>query len=309
MSEFDENKTPNNEPSENTEKKEEFNQNVSSDSTGGQPQGQGSNNQGGANGYSPYNNGYNNPQNNGGYYGQSNPNNQNYGYGRTPNYVYYGQNSQPNHTFHAGNPYGAQNGSYAANDGYVPAHNEKGKKNGLKIFIIVVAVIAAFSVLLTVISIVNKNEISKVKVDGPTLSAAASDSASETDSSGELTAVGVYNKVKESSVGVLVYSNSGANMKSGEGSGVIVGEDKDGKYTYIITCAHVVSDGGTIKVQLYDDSQYDATLIGYDAKTDIAVMRIAKTGLKAIEIGDSDSLSVGETVYAIGNPGGVDFAG
>ena len=41
MSEFDENKTPNNEPSENTEKKEEFNQNVSSDSTGGQPQGQG----------------------------------------------------------------------------------------------------------------------------------------------------------------------------------------------------------------------------------------------------------------------------
>lgn len=309
MSEFDENKTPNNEPSENTEKKEEFNQNVSSDSTSSQPQGQGSSNQGGANGYSPYNNGYNNPQNNGGYYGQSNPNNQSYGYGRTPNYVYYGQNSQQNHTFHAGSPYNAQNGGYTANDSYVPAHNEKGKKNGLKIFIIVVAVIAALSVFLTVFSIVNKKDSSKVKVDGPTLSASESGSASETDSSGELTAVGVYNKVKESSVGVLVYSNNGANMKSGEGSGVIVGEDKDGKYTYIITCAHVVSDGGTIKVQLYDDSQYDATLIGYDAKTDIAVMRIAKTGLKAIEIGDSDSLSVGETIYAIGNPGGVDFAG
>ena len=202
MSEFDENKTPNNEPSENTEKKEEFNQNVSSDSTSGQPQGQGSSNQGGANGYSPYNNGYNNPQNNGGYYGQSNPNNQSYGYGRTPNYVYYGQNSQQNRPFHAGNPYGAQNGGYTANDNFVPTHNEKGKKNGLKIFIIVVAVIAALSVFLTVFSIVNKKDSSKVKVDGPTLSAAASGSASETDGSGELTAVGVYNKVKESSVGV-----------------------------------------------------------------------------------------------------------
>ena len=45
MSEFDENKTPNNEPSENTEKKEEFNQNVSSDSTSSQPQGQGTSSQ------------------------------------------------------------------------------------------------------------------------------------------------------------------------------------------------------------------------------------------------------------------------
>lgn len=312
MSEFDENKTPNNETSENTEKKENVNQNTashqsdSSYSQQGQYNPNNGYNQGRPGGYSPYNTGYNGaPHNNSGYYGQNNPNN---GYGRN-NYVYHGYNAGPNRPFHADSSYNTQPNGYTVNGEFVPAHNENGKKKGVKIFFIVVAVIAALAVFFTMLSIFGKTDDSKVKVDGPTLSANASDSAAETDSSGELTAVGVYNKIKEASVGVLVYSNSGTNTLSSQGSGVIVGEDNDGKYTYIITCAHVVSDGGMIKVQLYDESQYDATLIGYDAKTDIAVMRIAKTGLTAVEIGDSSALSVGETVYAIGNPGGVDFAG
>ena len=312
MSEFDENKTPNNETSENTEKKENVNQNTASQQSDSSYSQQGqynpSNgyNQGRPGGYSPYNTGYNGaPHNNSGYYGQNNPNN---GYGRN-NYVYHGYNAGPNRPFHADSSYSTQPNGYTVNGEFVPVHNENGKKKGVKIFFIVVAVIAALAVFFTMLSIFGKTDDSKVKVDGPTLSANASDSAAETDSSGELTAVGVYNKVKEASVGVLVYSNSGTNTLSSQGSGVIVGEDEDGKYTYIITCAHVVSDGGMIKVQLYDESQYDATLIGYDAKTDIAVMRISKTGLTAVEIGDSSALSVGETVYAIGNPGGVDFAG
>lgn len=318
MSEFDENKTPNNETSENTEKKESFEQNSAPRQSGDGYNRQGQHNpndgygnngysQNNSGGYSPYNNGYNGaPHNNNGYYGQGNPNN---GYGRNPNFVYHGYNAAPNRPFHANTSYGSQPNGYTVNGEFVPSHNESGKKKGVKVFFIVIAVIAALAVFFTVFAIFGKTDDSKVKVNGPTLSASGSESAADTDSSGELTAVGVYNKVKEASVGVLVYSNYGTNSLSGEGSGVIVGEDEDGKYTYIITCAHVVSDGGMIKVQLYDESQYDATLIGYDAKTDIAVMRIAKTGLTAIEIGDSNALSVGETVYAIGNPGGVDFAG
>ncbi len=303
MSEFDENKTTNNETSESTEKKENFNTDTDSQPSGSYgSQGQSQYNPNG--GYSPYNG---TQYNGNGYYGQNNPNN---GYGRNPNYVYHGYNAGQNRPFRASTSYNSQPNAYTANGEFVPAHNENGKKKGVKIFFIVVAVIAALAVFFTMLSIFGKTDDSKVKVNGPTISASSSDSASDTDDSGELTAVGVYNKVKEASVGVLVYSGYGTSSSlSGEGSGVIVGEDSDGKYTYIITCAHVVSDGGTIKVQLYDESQYDATLIGYDAKTDIAVMRIAKTGLTAIEIGDSSALSVGETVYAIGNPGGVDFAG
>lgn len=76
-----------------------------------------------------------------------------------------------------------------------------------------------------------------------------------------------------------------------------------------MTCAHVISGGGSVRVQLSDETQYDATVVGYDSKTDIGVLKIKATGLKAAEFGDSDKLSVGETVYAIGNPGGTAFAG
>ena len=69
-----------------------------------------------------------------------------------------------------------------------------------------------------------------------------------------------------------------------------------------MTCAHVISGGGSVRVQLSDETQYDATVVGYDSKTDIGVLKIKATGLKAAEFGDSDKLSVGETVYAIATP-------
>ena len=74
-------------------------------------------------------------------------------------------------------------------------------------------------------------------------------------------------------------------------------------------CADANGDGGKWKGRLYDDTKYAAPGAGYDPKTDRGVLRNTATGLKAAELGDSDSLSVGETVYAIGNPGGVAFAG
>ena len=121
-----------------------------------------------------------------------------------------------------------------------------------------------------------------------------------------LTASAVYSKVKDSSVGILVYS--GSSLAS-EGSGVIFTEDSDGKYTYIITCAHVISDSGvSVMVQLADEKEYKAEVVGYDTVTDIGVLRIEASGLQKAEIGDSSALAVGETVYAIGNPGGVEFA-
>ena len=126
---------------------------------------------------------------------------------------------------------------------------------------------------------------------------------------GTLDPTEIYKKILPSSVGVLVYSKSTGQLIS-EGSGVIYMADETGDYTYIVTCAHVIKGSSrNIMVQLStNEKEYEATVIGYDSRTDIGVLRIRESGLTAAEIGDSDKLIVGETVYAIGNPGGTEFA-
>ena len=83
----------------------------------------------------------------------------------------------------------------------------------------------------------------------------------------------------------------------GSGSGVILTEDG-----YIATCAHVVEDATSIKVTLNDDTEYTATLVGSDKRNDVAIIKIDATNLTPAQIGDSDMLTVGEDVIAIGNP-------
>ena len=91
----------------------------------------------------------------------------------------------------------------------------------------------------------------------------------------------------------------GPQVVSGAGSGVIISEDG-----YILTCAHVVSGADTITVILPDGTEYPGTVTGMYEEGDIAVVKIEATGLPAAVIGDSDQVQLGETVYAVGNPGG-----
>lgn len=248
------------------------------------------------------------------YYGQ-NP--QQYGRKSSPNYVYYGNNPQQG-SYPYQNPYNPQqntvpNQPFNTSEPYNRQNNNAGKnKKGKKIFAVCIVLIVFVASVLTVLSasgvLSREKKTEKQKVDAPSLQVSDSSADSQQPSNTGISAEDVYEKVKQSSVGVLVYS-SNTTVAASEGSGVIVGEDKDGKYTYIITCAHVVDNSSSVTVQLYDETKCDANVIGADERTDIAVLRIAKTGLKAFEIGDSDKLAVGETVYAIGNPGGVDFAG
>lgn len=86
-------------------------------------------------------------------------------------------------------------------------------------------------------------------------------------------------------------------IASGAGSGVIITDDG-----YIITNNHVVEGATKIKVRVKDGTSYDATLVGNDPKTDIAVIKIEATGLTSAVFGDSDTLTVGETAVAVGNP-------
>ncbi|MQW95343.1 Do family serine endopeptidase [Sinorhizobium fredii] len=85
------------------------------------------------------------------------------------------------------------------------------------------------------------------------------------------------------------------------GSGVIVDADKG----YILTNHHVVADAGEIAVTLKDRRRFTAELVGSDESTDIALLKIDAEKLKALPLGDSNALRVGDTVVAIGNPFGL----
>ena len=82
------------------------------------------------------------------------------------------------------------------------------------------------------------------------------------------------------------------------GSGVII----DAKNGYIITNNHVVEDVDEITVRLLDKSEYKASIIGKDPKSDLAVIKIKAKGLAYLQLGDSDNLRVGEWVIAVGSP-------
>ena len=90
---------------------------------------------------------------------------------------------------------------------------------------------------------------------------------------------------------------------AGEGSGIIISEDG-----YIVTNQHVVSGASNLEVVTSDGVSYEATLVGEDTQTDLAVIKIDATGLTAAEFAASDDLQVGDEVMAVGNPGGLQLS-
>lgn len=86
-------------------------------------------------------------------------------------------------------------------------------------------------------------------------------------------------------------------VTQGAGSGVIMSEDG-----YIITNHHVIDGATNVTVRTTDGQEYPAKLIGSDAPTDLAVIKIEAKNLTPVTFGDSDSLEVGDAAIAIGNP-------
>lgn len=133
------------------------------------------------------------------------------------------------------------------------------------------------------------------------------------------TAIYAAQKALPSMVSITVeYDVNYMGMKksaTGAGSGVVISDDG-----YILTNNHVisssdsssfyqVSDAKSVKVKIYgDETEYTAEIIGTDSQTDLAVLKIDKTGLTAAEFGNSSSVQIGEFVLAIGNPYNLDYS-
>lgn len=134
------------------------------------------------------------------------------------------------------------------------------------------------------------------------------------------TAVYAANKILLSIVGIKIeytvntqsfFGRSSSSTATASGSGIIISEDG-----YILTNNHVVSssssesnsyyqitDAGKVTVTLFgDETEYEAKIVGQDEQTDLAVIKIEKTGLTKAEFADSDSVKVGEFAMAVGNP-------
>jgi len=134
--------------------------------------------------------------------------------------------------------------------------------------------------------------------------------ASSNDSSGQasvnsacLTANNVYQQVLPSVVEITSTASSRFGQSEGQGSGIII--DTNGS---ILTNYHVVSGADSLEVILNDGTAVAATVVGTDPGNDLAVVHIdpPSGGLTAAHLGDSDKLSVGDPVFALGNPFGLE---
>lgn len=128
---------------------------------------------------------------------------------------------------------------------------------------------------------------------------------------GSYTAAKASDKVSDSVVGILCYSDdvpdqADTTTASSQGSGIIFSQDG-----YVITNAHVIGNSKTayaIRVVTSDGKVYKAGVVGYDSRTDIAVLKMDDAkGLTPATFGDSSQLEVGQDIIVVGNPGGLDY--
>ncbi|WP_420063034.1 S1C family serine protease [Leuconostoc lactis] len=125
----------------------------------------------------------------------------------------------------------------------------------------------------------------------------------------DATATSAYNKVSDAVVSVLNFSQTGKDsfQEVSEGSGVIY--KKSGDAAYVVTNNHVINGAAQIQVMLHDGQKVTATLVGKDAMTDLAVLKIAADKVTTTaEFGDSNKIQVGQKVLAIGSPLGAQYA-
>lgn len=228
----------------------------------------------------------------------------------------------PSYTVQNPNPY--YHYGYTAPQTVAPQPVKK-KKNPLAVALVIVSVLLCISLvgsMVAVSSVVFARRGGSGSSETPSSSQGAKDQKNDVSDITEnpnmtveqkakkdasvLTTEEVAAKVTKQVVGIVASSGEGFYAGQSEGSGIIFSEDG-----YIITNHHVINGATAVKVVLADgkDTTYDAKIIGSDSKTDLAVLKVDAAGLDAADIGSSGELKVGETVIAVGNPYGLQFAG
>ncbi|WHX98790.1 S1C family serine protease [Neobacillus sp. DY30] len=136
-------------------------------------------------------------------------------------------------------------------------------------------------------------------------SAKSSSSIADTVEHLSKTIVGIVNYQQQQGRGF--YSGTSQSVESGTGSGVIFQKNND--IAYIVTNNHVVEGATKLEISLYNGEKVGAEIVGTDALTDLAVLKIDSKHVEAIaQFGDSSTLRPGDEVYAIGNPLGLEFS-
>lgn len=210
---------------------------------------------------------------------------------------------------------------YSGNEPEQQKKNRKKCPSAVKItaLILAVAVIAGVGGGMIAASYLNKEDKASVthtmsyETDNAATQGAASAAApvvvdstplNTKSNSGEknMTPSEVYSNYVDAVVSISVESTvtnvfGQVSSSASSGSGFLITEDG-----YVVTNYHVIEDGTHITVTLYDGTNYDASVVGYDSSNDVALLKIEASGLNSISIGDSDLIRVGEQVCAIGNP-------
>ena len=233
------------------------------------------------------------------------------------------QTPPPRRDFFPNGEYGAYNGgaNYDPQTGrplynYKPPKPKKpktGKKYGAGV-VVLAALLAAVIGAVSGIAAVNIS-----KTDGNTSPAPSNVSGQNVniniDETAESVVEAVAKKVTPSVVGIRTTTAvmsffGGTSESTGEGSGVVYSADG-----YIITNYHVISGAVTnksgSKIEVFvgslDSDSYEASVVGYNINSDLAVLKINASGLTAVEFADSSDLKVGQYVITVGNPGGLEF--
>ena len=219
------------------------------------------------------------------------------------------------------------NGEYGANFdphtgrplyGYKPPKSQRSKsqkKYGAGV-VIVAALLAAVVGAVSGIAAVGINKSDSKADTAPTVSNVSGQNVNiNIDETAESVVEAVAKKVTPSVVGIRTTTSvtnffGGSSESTGEGSGVVYSSDG-----YIITNYHVVSGAisnkSASKIEVFVDSldldSYEASVVGYNINTDLAVLKINASGLTAAEFTDSSDLKVGQYVITVGNPGGLEF--
>ncbi len=216
-------------------------------------------------------------------------------------------------TVYSPNYYGEKKG-YSS---HVPAYEppkEKRQKTPLRSSVALILVCALVCSLFSGLSAfavvnykINKLGLGKQVVIGNGNTLSANEGTTQVSHTGEkLTAPQIYNLAQNQVVGVNSETTTtnifGQPTSSAvSGTGFVISEDG-----YILTNYHVIEYAVLydydLKVMFYDGKEYSAEIIGYEEENDIAVIKIDASGLSPVTFGDSDSISVGETVYPVGNP-------